>query len=91
MCRRWWIGGIENRERVQPGLDARAEGARAERIQREQTCNYYKDRATARSLSIFSLLLLVFLSLYRFFLSFGATSAANELGINSFIRLYTRC
>lgn len=31
----------------------------------------------------------LFLSLYRFFLSFRATSTTNELGINSFIRLYS--
>lgn len=60
-----------------------------ERIQRIDVQLLQRSRTTARSLSIpppppptpsF-----LFLSLYRFFLSFRVTSATSELGINSFI------
>jgi len=56
----------------------RAEG-RGERIQRIDVQLLQRSRVTAPSL------LFLFLSLYHFFLSFEATSATNELGIDGFM------
>lgn len=78
-CRRWWIDSIA--KGFNRGLDARRE---LERIQRIDVQLLQRSRTIARSLSIPPPLFCSF-PFTAFSFHFDATSATNELGINSFI------